>query len=242
MSMIIDIVRQQKLSNDEREDMYSIFEGYYENVNTSRFFKDLYAKDWVIQLKNKDNDIVGFSTLQSSQYRVAGENVIILYSGDTIVEKAYRTNGDLAGAFGHILLKTIEENKDKRVYWLLTSKGVRTYRFLPVFFKSFFPVFDKTPPESLKLIIDIVARDKFGSDYSPETLVVSHHLKRDRLTASEHDPLLLKRSDPHIQFFIDKNPGYPDGDELTCITPIFEENLNSRARRVIDHTKVNWRE
>ena len=128
------------------------------------------------------------------------------------------------------------------IYWLLTSKGVRTYRFLPVFFKIFYPIFKQQTPEKIKLLIDKVALEKFGSQYSQETQVVYHNETRDCLCASEQDPLLLKRSDPHIHFFLQQNPGHIKGDELVCITEISEKNLNSRACRVINHTEVHWRE
>jgi hypothetical protein len=90
--------------------------------------------------------------------------------------------------------------------------------------------------------MDEVATEKFGADYSPETQIVSHHCKRDWLCASEHDPLLLGRDDPHIRFFLERNPGYIQGDELVCLIEISGENLHARMRRVIQHTEVTWRE
>jgi len=242
MSMKIDIVKRNKVTPSERIEMYSVFSRYYDNVKRSRFESDLEDKNWVIQLRNQDLCIVGFSTLRTYEHSGSSGPALILYSGDTIIDRAYRRNGDLAGAFGHFLLKAVKEHSNMPVYWLLTSKGVRTYRFLPVFFKIFFPVFDQQTPEKLKLLTDEVATEKFGSNYSSDTQVVSHHGQRDRLCTSEQDPLLLKRSDSHIHFFLQKNPGYTRGDELVCITEMSEENLNSRGWRVIKHTEVQWRE
>lgn len=240
--MKIDIVRRPNVKPSERDEMYSVFSRYYVNVEHSRFEKDLNEKNWVIQLRNQDSCIVGFSTLQIYEHSGFAGSTAIIYSGDTIVDRAYRVNGDLAGAFGHLLLRAIAEHPGMPVYWLLTSKGARTYRFLPVFFKAFFPVFDQRTPENIKALIDEVATTKFGTDYSPETQVVSHHGERDWLCDSEHDPALLGRHDPHIRFFLERNPGYTRGDELACITAMTEDNLNARAIRVIKHTEVQWRE
>jgi hypothetical protein len=240
--MKINIVKRKNVTPPERAEMYSIFSRYYDNVEHSRFENDLERKTWIIQLRNHDQRIVGFSTLLTYEHSGSSGPAVIIYSGDTIIDSPYRLNGSLAGAFGHFLLRTIEEHRNTSVYWLLTTKGVRTYRFLPVFFKDFFPVFDQQTPDNIKLLIDEVAEKKFGTNYSPDTQVVSHHGKRDRLSVSEHDPLLLKRSDPHIDYFVQKNPGYNNGDELVCLTEMSEKNLNSRGWRVIKHTEVQWYE
>lgn len=242
MSMHIDIVKREKIEPQERQQMYSVFSRYYENVDADRFNADLETKDWVIHLRNSDQAIVGFSTLQLCQHQSSSEAVLILYSGDTIVDRANRTNGDLAGAFGHLLMRSLEENDNIPIYWLLTSKGVRTYRFLPVFFKTFFPAYNVSIPPDIKHLIDTIATDKFGINYTSRTQIVSYRKQRDWLCASEHDPMLMKRSNPHISFFLKENPGYSDGDELVCLTEVSRSNLNAKAWRVIDHTEVNWRE
>lgn len=242
MTMMIGIVKRTHLTLSECEQMYSVFSRYYDNVNRSRFERDLKEKNWVIILRNQDHTVVGFSTLQT--YEHIGKLGVsrILYSGDTIMERVYRQNGHLAGAFGHFLIRTITEQPSAPIYWLLTSKGVRTYRFLPVFFKRFFPVFNQKTPAEIETLLNEIATAKFGDDYSPHTQIISRHGQRDWLCASEHDPQLLRRSDSHIQFFLQANPGYLHGDELACITEISEKNLNSLARRVIEHTAVQWYE
>jgi len=242
MSMKVDIVRRTRIASAERADMHAVFSRYYENADPTRFEADLDAKNWVIQFRNQAQNIVGFLTLQTYQHCGSCGSVVILYSGDTIIDRAYRNTGYLAGAFGHLMLRAIELSDGLSVYWLLTSKGVRTYRFLPVFFKTFFPVFNQQTPPDMKRLIDEVATAKFGAGYSPATQVVSHAGQRDWLRASEHNPLLIKRPDEHIRFFLSQNPGYAGGDELVCITQVAAANLNSRAKRVIEHTEVNWRE
>ena len=242
MGMTIDIVRRDKVTGDERAEMYAIFARYYANLVPARFEKDLEAKDWVIQLRDANGAVVGFSTVERYQHDGMSGSAVILYSGDTIVERAHRKCGDLAGAFGHLLLRAITESDGLPVYWLLTSKGIRTYRFLPVFFKTFFPRCDQATPAAFKQLIDEVATARFGSRYSARSQVINQHGQRDWLCVEEHDPLLLRRADPHIRFFLQQNPGYTKGDELACMAQMSEDNLNARALRVIKSTEVHWRE
>ena len=240
--MTIDIVTCTNVSPAERADMYSVFARYYDNVSPSRFYSDLDEKSWVIHLRDEDKRLVGFSTLQVYEHLGLSGTAMILYSGDTIIDRAYRRKANLAGAFGHILLKVIKDYPDVPVYWLLTSKGASTYRFMPVFFKTFYPVFDQQTPAPIKLLMDQVALKKFGTAYSEDSQVVAHNRERDWLCASEHDPMLLRRTDSHICFFLQRNPGYVKGDELVCIAEISESNLNAKAWRAIKHTEVCWRE
>jgi hypothetical protein len=242
MSLRVEIVKREKLLSRERDEMFAVFSRYYENVNFSRFEADLAGKNWVILLEDQSGAVVGFSTLQ--KYRHAGNTgaAVILYSGDTIVDRAHRTNGHLAGAFGHFLLRAIEESDGLPVYWLLTSKGVRTYRFLPVFFKTFWPVHSQPTPADVKRLIDEVAAAKFGPAYSAATQLIAHHRQRDRLCGTENDPLLLGRPNAHVQFFLQQNPEFAAGDELVCLAEMSHANLNSRGWRVIKHTEVRWRE
>jgi hypothetical protein len=242
MSMKTNIVRCKLLTPSECDEMYGVFARYYVNADPVRFSVDLQEKDWVIQLRNEALEMVGFSTLQLYEHTGSAGKTMIIYSGDTIIDREYRLTGNLAGAFGSFLVRTIKTYPGTPVYWLLTTKGARTYRFPPVFFRTFHPVYEQQTPPLIQALMDEVAADKFGADYSPETQIVSHHGKRDWLRASEHDPMLLGRDDPHIRFFLERNPGYVQGDELVCLTEISNENLNARARRVIQHTEVQWRE
>jgi len=242
MGMKIEIAERRKVSPEELDQMYAVFSRYYANANRSRFESDLEKKDWVIQLRNHQGWLVGFSTLQL--YRHSGEldAVMVLYSGDTIIDRAYRRDGSLAGAFGHILLRCIEDFPNLPIYWLLTSKGPRTYRFLPVFFRNFYPAYNHKMPEGTGKLLDEIAFQKFGTHYCPESQVVSHGGERDRLADPNQDSRLLARDDPHIRFFVDRNPGYVGGDELVCLAEISKRNLNSRANRVIRYAEVEWRE
>jgi len=240
--MKVHIIKRETLKPSERDEMYAVFSRYYANVDHSRFRKDLESKDWIILLSHQDSGIVGFSTQQIYRHSGPSGSVVVVYSGDTIIDRAYRHHTGLAGAFGHFLRWAIRECSGLPVYWLLTSKGARTYRFLPVFFNTFFPAFDRAIPVKFKVLIDALAVEKFGACYLAQTQVVCHGGQRDWLCEAEHDPALLGRDDPHIRFFLERNPGYAQGDELVCLAEVSENNLNGRARRVISRTEVVWRE
>ena len=74
-----------------RRTMYSLLELYYDCTDWERFNKDLDAKDAVIVLFDRTmHRLRGFSTLKNAEVnREDGTRCRAVYSGDTVVEKAY---------------------------------------------------------------------------------------------------------------------------------------------------------
>ena len=119
----------------------------------------------------------------------------------------------------------------ERLYWFLIVSGYRTYRFLPVYSKTFFPRHDCETPSDVQAIMDTVASARFGDNYDAATGIV-------RL---DHPALLKGRfrgipdnrmQDPHIAFFARRNPGHEAGDELVCFAILAEDELTRLGRRM----------
>ena len=60
----------------------------------------------------------------------------------------------------------------------------------------------------------------------------------DRLTAELAAIPDSKREQPHVRFFLDRNPGYVNGDELVCLAEISEANLTSAALRFVKEQRI----
>ena len=230
-----------KVRESLRREMLRLHSRYFCHVIHSRFMSDLAEKDWVIVLRG-GKKLVGFSTIQVIRIRVRGLDRIFLFSGDTIVDRDYRQSPSLAGSFGHFMLRMLKEHRGTPVYWFLISKGYRTYRFLPVFFNRFYPNCLRRTPDAYQRLLDSVARYKFGRVYDADAGVIRVAGKKDWLRPSFARPPSSRQRDPHVAFFLERNPEHARGDELACITPVSMTNLNRFARRVIQHTSVVWEE
>ncbi len=155
------IARLPRVPESQKESMFLLYNRYFSNVSLTSFLHDMNEKDWVIQLRNGPN-IVGFSTLQVLRLPVGGAERIFLFSGDTIVDQAHWQSSALAGSFGHFMLRLMADYELHRLYWFLISKGYRTYRFLPVYFRSFYPAYDRVTPPDYGALLHGVASRKFG--------------------------------------------------------------------------------
>lgn len=232
--MKTQLVRRERLSESEVEEMHELHAAYFRNGDPAVFRDDLAAKDWVVLLRAAGG-IAGFSTVQLLDDAETGARV--LFSGDTIVDRSKRTTCALAGAFGHAMRRFRPVDRD--FYWLLICKGHRTYRFLPCFFHEFFPR-PGAAGCALGQLRDRIAAERFGPSYDPVCGVISFQGTRDCLRPACAEVPAVHARDPYVQYFLQCNPAYRQGDELACLAPLSEENLNRLGRRVIERTAVEW--
>ena len=117
-------------------------------------------------------------------------------------------------------------------YWLLLSSGFRTYRFLPVFWRSFWPRHDAEPDEPTRELMSSLASAHFGERYDEVAGVVRFDSPQ-RLKSHLASVPDGKSRDPHVRFFLERNPGHADGDELVCFADLGDANLTAAGVRMV---------
>jgi hypothetical protein len=211
-------------------------DAHYENVSPETFQRDLVAKRWAILLRDKEGRLQGFSTLRTFEL----DGATYLFSGDTIVDPEHWLDGGLVGAFGQVLLRMIEAHGEENLFWFLISKGFRTYRILPLHFQVYVPAANRNDETELCERRDAVASHLFGAAFDATSGCIRAYPGKDHLrpflaTIPEH-----RQHDPHVRFFLARNPGWALGDELACLTPISHSNLTAMAWRQIRRAEVTW--
>jgi hypothetical protein len=141
---VTDIAR---LTSADRARMFDIYAAHYDGTSRPRFDSDLAEKHLALTVHADDGAIQGFTTLLILEQSFAGAAVRAIYSGDTIIDRAYW--GSQALAFNWIRLAGAikAEEPNAPLYWFLIVKGHRTYRYLSAFSKCFYPHWAAaTPP------------------------------------------------------------------------------------------------
>jgi hypothetical protein len=118
-----------------------------------------------------------------------------------------------------------------RYLWLLITSGFRTYRFLPVFWREFYPRHDVPASPHWKHTIDQLASERFGQRYDPGAGIVRLDHPQ-RLRGGLAGIPVGRDNDPHVAFFAARNPGHARGDELACVTELTPGNLTPAGRRM----------
>ena len=241
MKLSAELVPVEEIKPAQRRVMFALMEQYYAGMKRQSFEADLDEKRWVILLGDRDRQrIHGFSTQMILDVEVAGRPIHALFSGDTIVERSCWGQGLLAQAWGRLALELIEKYPIGSLYWFLISKGYKTYRYLPVFFREFYPRFDMTTPPWAAALIDAVARRKYPQLYDADCGVIRPEPDGCRLRNGVAEITAQRLRDPHIRFFAQRNPRHGDGEELCCIAPLTGENFTPAAARPLRDTAPVW--
>jgi hypothetical protein len=210
--------------------MCRLMQAHYEGVTPEQFRADLRVKEWVIMLMDGD-DLCGFSTQTVFDHELDGQALRIVFSGDTIIDKNYWGSLALPLAWGRLMLSLLETCSGKGLYWLLTSKGYKPYRFLPVFFHSFSPCFDAATPAFESALLQSVAARRFGARFDAAAGILRAEPGAQRLREGVADLEGKRMHDPHVVFFCQRNPGHARGDELVCLARFHPDNLKPYIRR-----------
>jgi hypothetical protein len=203
--------------------MSEIYLAMYDGSSESIFLRDLAAKDEVLVVY-ADGELVGFSTLKMFVRDWQGRRIAVVYSGDTVVERRHWGQQLLAFSWIGRMGKLKREHPDLPLYWLLLVKGHRTFRYLPVFARSFYPHWSIDRGD-LKPLADELASEMFPSDYNPATGVVEFRESRGHLKPQVATPSAEEMRRDGVQFFLQRNPGFRQGHELVCLCEVEERNM-----------------
>jgi hypothetical protein len=213
------IVPVQAISVHDRAVMLALYQSYYEMGNAGDFDRDFLQKNHVIVLRDKStNQIKGFSTQKILKHIIDGQEYLGVFSGDTIVDRAYWGDPALSLGFFWYMTRLSLKRPWRKIYWHLISKGYKTYLLLARNFETYYPRYDKVTSDFDRKLMASFAKQCYPNNYYPERdllLFEQAHEKLKQHVAPIDENLKFKV--PEVAFFEAKNPGWQNGDELVCI-------------------------
>lgn len=222
------LVAREELSPAVREQMFSLLNRCFDGVARNLFEADLMEKNWVILLSD-DRNLAGFTTLHAYEIDHDGERLNVIYSGDTIVAPEAWGTSALPRSWIHAVNRVLSGMSGRRSFWLLLSSGFRTYRFLPLFWKEFYPTYQRPVPECSHRLMSTLARARFAHRFRDGIVRFDQPQRlRGRLGEVPEERL----ADPHVSYFVERNPGHGQGDELVCLTELNPGNLTPAGLRM----------
>lgn len=223
------------VNSKTKNQMFHLLDAHFHNVQRENFEKDLATKDFVFLLQDPNEEtLLGFSTQQLLK-TAKGERVV--FSGDTIVDPSAWRSVEFPRAWGLWMLNLLNQEPLLPLYWLLISKGHRTYRFLPTFFLDYSPSIHRGYTSHEKEIISDVGKTLFGenlvqNDQGYFFVRATNHSQflREHLIDSNSDRLNHRE----ITFFERINPDYFKGTELVCLLKFSVENMRPFCKRMLN--------
>ncbi|MEL6937936.1 MAG: hypothetical protein AAFO84_01950 [Cyanobacteria bacterium J06598_1] len=229
--MQTELVKTSELTQGDRASMYALLDSHFEGATLQVFETDLSLKNWVLLLKDAEDELKGFSTMLMYDISFEDELVTVVYSGDTIMDPSAWSSSALSQAWVQAVNQLKRQYQGEKLYWLLISSGFRTYRFLPTFWKTFYPRHSRSTPPEMQRLMQFLATRQFGEWYDAAAGVVRFPSPQRLRGHLEGIPPERLRN-PHIKYFAQNNPGAAAGDELVCLTEIAAENLTKAGQRM----------
>ncbi len=232
VSLTSAAVPRVDLSAETERAMYRILQENFDGASPEVFERDLNGKNWVILLcDGRTGELEGFSTLALYEAEFRGGPLSVVYSGDTIIRREYWGTPELPRSWVRTVLEK-SAGMPQPLYWLLISSGYKTYRFLTVFYREFFPRYDREIPPEMQGLMDHLAVERFGPEYQPDPGIVRFERGALALRGGIAEVTPERLHNPHIAFYISRNPGHSAGDELVCITRVHPDNFTAAGRRM----------
>jgi hypothetical protein len=229
--LINGLLPRTELSCAQRGEMFTLLSHHFDGVSREQFERDLAEKNWVVEIR-RDGRLLGFSTLLICEAHFDGRALTAIYSGDTIVAPEAWGSPALARTWIAAVNQLRAGFPDRPCYWLLLTSGFRTYRFLPVFWREFFPRHANATPLHQQRILNHLATTRYGPWHDASSGVVRFP-RPQRLRGELGDVPTGRVADADITFFLTRNPGHTRGDELVCLTEISPDNLTAAGRRML---------
>lgn len=198
-------------------EMHKLFVQYYNNAEFVTFATDMGNKTGVFILEDKlSKRIIGFSTWTELELDHGNEKAIGIFSGDTVVDKAYWGDKSLQKAFAIKLFSTKLKNPRKQVFWLLISKGYKTYLLMTNNFHQFYPCHQHHNPK-LESIVDEYCNKLYPSAYCSKSRLLDfgdeyQNLKEGVACITPE----MRDENRDIDHFAKLNPTWEKGTELPC--------------------------
>lgn len=213
------LVSVNQLSKTQIERMHTIHSRYYNNVDVDIFERDLMRKNHVIlMLDAKTKVIVGFTTIAKIKFRDhKGRKSVGLFSGDTILEQAYWGNKSWQLVWIQYAIRVWVENLGRPLYWLLISKGYKTYLLLANNVEHYYPNPEGKNAE-MEELVEMYCEQLFPGYYDKDTKVLNFGESYQSLRSGVADITSdMTNRNELIAFFEKVNPNWRQGTELPCI-------------------------
>jgi hypothetical protein len=198
--------------------MYALLAASYDRTDPAQFRQDLSEKDDVFSFWRGDR-LVGFSTIMRRRIPELG-GAIFLFSGDTVMAPDARGGRHLQVAFGRYVLMAKLRRPHRPLYWMLISKGYKTYLMMRRNYPYSFPSPAGEPPPAVRAALQGFYARKFGAAYDPASDIIDVGDEGNAASGDAAVPPDDLLTDPDVAYFLHKNPRYKEGKELACLAEI----------------------
>lgn len=211
-------MERARITMQQLKEMYEIYALYYENTKFSLFLSDFGNKHGAVLIFHPEtHHIVGFSTMALHQFEFGRQRYTFVFSGDTVVQREFWGNRALQSTFMKLLIRLRLQYPLDEFYWLLISKGYKTYLLMANNYYVYYPHFEGKH-QHLAPVVEYYCK-KFFPDYYNDNSQLLNFGEDYQPLKGEVAPIThnMRLENPKIDYFAKMNPTWQQGTELPCI-------------------------
>jgi len=231
-TLVSRVVERAELVEVEIAAMWQLYATYYDGTAEALFRSDLAKKSHVLVSRDGQGEIRGFSTIEVARQNFQGKDIGVVFSGDTIIDHRFWAKNDFAFCWIRFAATLQRKDPELPLYWLLIVKGHRTYRYMSVFGKRWYPAPGWDTPPHFGQLMDQLAGERFGDAWKPATGLLHFGTSQGHLKPEWAEIPDAARRRKEVAFFLERNPDYGRGDELVCLCEISLENMKPLTKRI----------
>lgn len=223
----------RQISAADIQAMHTLFSGFYENADAATFLRDLSRKDGAVLVRERATGAIrGFTTVMKVPLWDGEQDAIGVFSGDTILDPACWGDRTLKDGFTRYLLQLWFRSLGVPLYWLLISKGYKTYMLLAKNFANYYPRHDRPNDPKLQRLAQAYSQKLFPGKYDADRGILDFGEGSQRLR-EDVAPITpaMRLHNPVINYFERCNPGWRQGHELPCVAEISISLLKPYLRK-----------
>jgi hypothetical protein len=194
-------------------------------TSTDGLIEDLKKRQKLVAfLSRSDQSLAGITTYDVVAEHFEGRKAVMIFSGNAWVHPDWRGQ-NLTTWYGFwTTVKVRLRYPFSRLYLFFGSSNYKSYLFLTRNLRTFWPRRDKATPGWESRYIQHLARQVYGAEICPDTLVWRQSVGRSFVreeTSAGSGPV----TDPDLVFYQKTNPGYVEGERLMCLAPLTVANV-----------------
>jgi hypothetical protein len=234
-TLSIETLATQQLSTAQWEELWS-FATLYVDATREAYEKSIRGKNEIVLVRDKQTrKLVGLGAVDLYPMVHRGVPCWVIFLGNTVFSEEHRGKNIVEKTGFLYYLRLRVQHPSQPIYLSYVTFSYKSFRMLSRNFREYWPHMNQATPAAEAELID-----HLGAKYYKELWVKEEQLARGspvynlKSWVAEIDEERLK--DPQVRFFVQKNPGYKNGDSLFCLVPLHYKNWLSVFGSLAKHT------
>lgn len=218
-----------EFSTSTKEEMWAVYAKYYDY--SKEYFMQRLEKNNYFSLYTINGKIVGFTGLRIDRTEIKGKKRLLIYFGQTIIDKAYRGKSLIPTTGAKLCLRYLPEMLTSKTYFWADCLTYKAYLVFAKTLEQYYPSYKEPLSPDAKAVIDFIGQRHYAATYCAETGTVRKDTVVVNDATTTHIPMKY-RQDPDIHFYTQANPLFMEGHGMIALGPVNLTNFGILMKRL----------